>query len=885
MGATVPRRALVGIGVALVALLVACAGDDGPSPYEPANEWLGEIPAGATLISQEEFRRLYGRGELVIALVDDEQTQAELRDAAFLAARDELAGLDSHSEVLADLLDAALDLERDEGAIAADLGETGTRSLLGIADQVSAAVEAFELSQDVVNARSDYSLSYSFLADELRAALPTPEQLAGADLVTVLAALADLNALLATVPDLDGVRFVPGGLGAPGVDSTLSAMQLQANGDQDEECAPPTGLVANYWYPLRNFVSPIKNQGDRGVCWAFALLGAVESRELVQDYRFTNLSEQFLVNQVKYLWDRSDYSEGYSMVSAVKGARDNRYGLPPESAWIYNRSPHRASTDEGLAAHFTGACTDYTGGFCSETSHQSDFYCAQSPNSSGRLVNYCGYAVSTYSGPSTPGSLLAQVWRSGQSFELHKLRNYLTNGHVILAGMTVYRGFNTPAANGIVTDYTRLCDVGGSATKKCGAHAVQIVGFLSNEDLADALGPANYGGGGLFIVKNSWGCDYGDGGYVYVPADYVEQVFTDLRVLEFNDRRSSQWRVEQEQPGLHEGPVVTLRDHSEDADLRVPIDLAHFFRVTHSSISSVDLRVHSSISGVIYAGNFVFRYPGLGQPTLPITFTAAGTHDVTITAIYAGRSSHATFSLAVVNTPPAITLVTSGSPQQSTPFTITANIVDPNETDSAGLCSRVNWTVSNSGVVSGSGCLITVTWPVQGTVSVTATTRDSEGLMGITSRTFTVGPPPPDPNPVIRSITLYSQDLQLPPGPTPNCILNIVQAGSSIDLRDTACNFGGPEIRRYRVWMNIDNPSGETLSYSWRLYSTLGAVESLIVSSTTTEPEWRLRSPGNTNVTTRSCRVEVTVNAPDPSRSKTQTAWSGTCTYWATFVG
>jgi hypothetical protein len=52
------------------------------------------------------------------------------------------------------------------------------------------------------------------------------------------------------------------------------------------------------------------------------------------------------------------------------------------------------------------------------------------------------------------------------------------------------------------------------------------------------------GGGGYFIIRNSWGCS-GDGGYFYVPADYVSSLFTDLAILEIDGRRSARWNIEQ----------------------------------------------------------------------------------------------------------------------------------------------------------------------------------------------------------------------------------------------------------------------------------------------------------------------------------------------------
>ncbi len=849
--------------------------------FDSAASWQGDVPDDAAMLSPEEFYRRVKDGGIVITLVSDESDQAAARDEAFLDDLAELQDVPEPSPALADLLEAAEGLDAYEPGTTVEVGDAEV-TLLGIGDRVRDAAVIEELANDADNALADYRMSYDLLPQVLKDQATPPEDLEGATVEEIRAALAALDTLLGALTDIDHVRFEP-------LPADLGPAQKVPGTDHDATCAQPTGYFADYWFPLRNFLSPVKNQAGRYDCWAFASIGAIESRERVQNDNPVDLSEQFYVNQAKFVWDRNDFTESHSAPLALSRAVAANQTLPPESNWLYNPATGKASNKDGMAADYVGTCDDYQGS-CSETAHESPRYCTLY-NINGVPVPFCGYDTMTYTGAGVLASSSRQVWASGQTFDLNRYRQYLAQGHVILASFPVYKGF-TEAVAGVVSDYTKACsDAKGGTTKKCGGHVVQIVGFLPNDALSTPEFPVNAGGGGYFVVKNSWGCGAGDGGYYYVPADYVEQVFGSLDVLEFDTRRSARWDQEQAAPGSTEAPVITLNSVPlpRRADLRVSVNLAQYFTVTHSVASSVHLKVVSSLSGTVYDGPFTIKSGPFGGPGLPLVFTVPGLHTLTVTASNNGRSGAVTFDLDVINSSPVVDVQATGDAYLGFAYPLTALASDLNETGNALLCANMTWTVDAPDVVSGSGCQVQVTFGAEGARRVTARTTDTEGRAGSDTVYVTVQPESANPYPQFATYGVYGYDMLFFQGTPIGCDYVQVGLGATIDLRDPACSLvvQSPDLRYWAI-VTVTNPTAEALTFDWRLIVSESGFPDLTIRSLNgdTTGEFELFAAGNNAIeATADCRVEVTVNAPDPARSKSITAWTGRCTYWTTHLG
>jgi len=191
----------------------------------------------------------------------------------------------------------------------------------------------------------------------------------------------------------------------------------------------------------QNFVTPVRNQGGCGSCWAFATTAALESSVLRAENTpgvDLNLSEQVLVSCGTSGGSDAGSCAGGVIQYASNYIRDT--GLPVES------------------------CYPYTG-------------------TDGSCGSACGtYNTATY-------RIVGWADVTGTSPTVSAIRSALLNYGPLVTTMDVYTDFYS--YSGGVYTYTTGENEGG--------HAVLIVGY------SDA--------GQYFIVKNSWGSNWGESGY------------------------------------------------------------------------------------------------------------------------------------------------------------------------------------------------------------------------------------------------------------------------------------------------------------------------------------------------------------------------------------
>ena len=85
---------------------------------------------------------------------------------------------------------------------------------------------------------------------------------------------------------------------------------------------------------------------------------------------------------------------------------------------------------------------------------------------------------------------------------LHQLKAALIEGYPVLCGVNIYSNFETDDVK-----ETGNIKLPNKDDNLVGGLAITLVGFDEGDK--------------VFIAKNSWGAEWGDNGYCYIPYDYI----------------------------------------------------------------------------------------------------------------------------------------------------------------------------------------------------------------------------------------------------------------------------------------------------------------------------------------------------------------------------
>ena len=217
---------------------------------------------------------------------------------------------------------------------------------------------------------------------------------------------------------------------------------------------------------LRKWCSPVENQGTIGSCTAHAGVGIVEYFERKAFGKHIDASRLFLYKVTRNLlhWKTDTGAFLRTTMEAMV-----LFGVPPEEYWRY------------VIADFDKEPPAFCYAFAQ--SYQAISYYRLDP-------------------PGTPKDAL-----------LNRIKTNLAGGLPSMFGFTVYSSISQAETTGKIPFPT-------PGEENVGGHAVAAVGYDDKMKIKNT----NPGSGvttGALIIRNSWGTGWGDGGYGWLPYEYV----------------------------------------------------------------------------------------------------------------------------------------------------------------------------------------------------------------------------------------------------------------------------------------------------------------------------------------------------------------------------
>lgn len=200
---------------------------------------------------------------------------------------------------------------------------------------------------------------------------------------------------------------------------------------------------------LRNYDTPVEDQGNLGSCTGHAVAGAIELLNMKNNLR-TEVSRLFIYYYERLLIGTVNYDSGAYIRDGIKAT--NRWGAPLEHLWPYNINRFRSAP-------------------------------------SSMAVN---------------DAARRKVTRYERATNFNAVIDAITLGYPVVVGFNVYSSFisNTVSRTGNMP-YPNV-----RKETLLGGHAVLLVGYNNKTQ--------------RFIVKNSWGTNWGDNGYFYMPYDVIK---------------------------------------------------------------------------------------------------------------------------------------------------------------------------------------------------------------------------------------------------------------------------------------------------------------------------------------------------------------------------
>lgn len=216
---------------------------------------------------------------------------------------------------------------------------------------------------------------------------------------------------------------------------------------------------------LRKWCSPVENQQNIGSCTAHAVAGIVEYFENKSFGKYIDASRLFLYKVTRNLLHNTGDTGAF--LKTTLGALV-MFGMPPEEYWPYD----------------TKNFDDEPGAFCYSFAHNY------------RCISYFRH---------DPANV-------GQMEVLESIKKYLSSGIPAVFGFTVYQSIKESSGGCIPFP--------GPREKILGGHAIAAVGYDDNKVILSSNGNTTKG---AILIRNSWGTEWGEYGYGWLPYEYIIQ--------------------------------------------------------------------------------------------------------------------------------------------------------------------------------------------------------------------------------------------------------------------------------------------------------------------------------------------------------------------------